>query len=431
MRILFIAHHFPPYNTIGALRCGKTARWLLNLGQDIRVITAKNQPLPKTLPLEIPNDRVYYCATVNLSRPAEIIMGGRQRLSVAGFEPAGPWRSITKRLKPVYTNCCHVPDPQVGWVPFAIKTSIQVARNWKPDLILASATPFSGLLVAHIVSKVVKVPWVAEFRDLWCDNPYYPYSGLRKMIDRQIEKAVLRSVSGCITVSEPLAATLRHLSNVPVTVVPNAIDDDVWPNVVSHTGQSDVLRIVHTGTLIRGKRDPRILFEAVKRLDAEGTISRVEFYGRNLQSSEHLARELQVEHLVLFSTFVSYEESLRLQRGADVLLLLLWDDPREQGTTTGKLFEYLGARRPILMIGPRTSAAAAIIQSREVGVVCNSTEEVYDNVSKWASEKRCKGQIEDLDKSRTLGMSRRDSIAKLLNYIEHIGYATRSTLASQ
>jgi hypothetical protein len=42
----------------------------------------------------------------------------------------------------------------------------------------------------------------------------------------------------------------------------------------------------------------------------------------------------------------------------DVLLLLLWNDPRERGVYTGKLFEYLGARRPILGIGPADNVAA-------------------------------------------------------------------------
>jgi len=60
LRILVISFMFPPYNRIGAVRNGKTVKHLTEMGHDIKVISANNQPCQKTLPLEIPDENVIY-----------------------------------------------------------------------------------------------------------------------------------------------------------------------------------------------------------------------------------------------------------------------------------------------------------------------------------------------------------------------------------
>ena len=60
MRILLVSMYFPPYNAIGSIRAGKLAKYLLEHGHDVRIITAERTGPPKTLPLEVPLDRVLY-----------------------------------------------------------------------------------------------------------------------------------------------------------------------------------------------------------------------------------------------------------------------------------------------------------------------------------------------------------------------------------
>ena len=76
---------------------------------------------------------------------------------------------------------------------------------------------------------------------------------------------------------------------------------------------------------------------------------------------------------------VAHKQALNIQRDADILLLLLWNTKAEEGVFTGKLFEYIGARRQIICLGMRDGAAASLIKNRELGVVvkvlqnCNSS----------------------------------------------------------
>jgi hypothetical protein len=52
---------------------------------------------------------------------------------------------------------------------------------------------------------------------------------------------------------------------------------------------------------------------------------------------------------------------------AGILLLLIPQVENNEGILTGKLFEYLGAQRPILAIGPALGDAKEIVESSKAG----------------------------------------------------------------
>ena len=417
MRILIISYFFPPFNAIGAVRVGKIAKYLSSFGHDVRVVSARDQPLQPTLELEIPETAVTYTRWFNVNRVAELAVGGRDHVAAHGYRNARLQRvSLTRFAGQAYKAVLNFPDGEIGWWPHAYRAGAQLCEAWRPDVIYASARPFTGHLVAAALGARYRIPWVAELRDLWVDNPNYPFGGLRKWLERLLERRVYSRVAGFTTVSQPLASLLEARYRRPVRVVTNGFDRADYPQV-DRCRDAERLDIAYTGMLYPGKQDLRPLFRALRLMGPMGERVRVRFFGRYLDSVRTIAAEEGVGHLVEVHEAVPYAESLRVQGSADLLLLLLWNDPTVRGVFTGKLFEYVGARRPILATGPDSSEAADLIRSRSLGVVLGEPEDIASYLRTVLLEKERNGEIADLPESGTVGLSREEQTRVLESFL--------------
>lgn len=148
-------------------------------------------------------------------------------------------------------------------------------------------------------------------------------------------------------------------------------------------------------------------------LGDEATGVAVEFYGRYPGSVAQLAASYGVEHLVTMKGQVPYRESLRVQQEADALLLFPWTDPKERGVYSGKLFEYVGAGRPILAVGGGRTVACDLIIERGLGAVCDTAESVAAQLRGWLSVKRAGSQVEAPPASAGKGLTREDQTRRL------------------
>ena len=124
-----------------------------------------------------------------------------------------------------------------------------------------------------------------------------------------------------------------------------------------------------------------------------------------------------VEDQVDIGGRVPYDESIALQMNADILLLLQWNDPREAGNVPGKLFEYIGARRPVLGIGYEGGVPARILREREAGMVLNEPDAIAEALAEWLEIKRRDGAIPLLPGSVRDGLSRPEQYQGLEKFL--------------
>lgn len=421
MRVLFISYFFPPYNAIGAVRLGKLAKFFHAFGHDVRVVTARDQPLQPTLPLEIPAERVHATSWVNVNRPAELAVGGRSRVAAQGFQVRGGGRlsGIVKAAGAQYKLLTNLPDGQIGWAPFALREATALVERWRPDVIYASGLPWTSLVVADRLSRRTGVPWVAEFRDLWIDSPLDESPRWRRGLELRMARRVMASASGFVTVGDTLATALSARFPVPGEVVLNGYDGEDYDLPAGTTPPGGTLRIVYTGMIYEGKRDPSPLFEALRLLGPLGERVRVSFYGKYLDVARRLAATHGVEHLVEVHDQVGYREALRLQAEADLLLLLLWDNPGDRGTWTGKVFEYLGARRPIVVVGPEDFTVSRVVRERGIGVASTRPDRLAERLREWIAEKERTG-IPATPPEAAVGFSREEQSRRLEGFLQRV-----------
>jgi len=440
VKILLISWYFPPSNTIAAVRLGKLAKHLHNRGHELRILTAANPPYPATLAVEVDNNLIHQAAWKDItSVPDWIIRWGRKRgaakapgkepidappganpLSMATTSPRIKSRlaSMRRKLSDFYELLVCFPDIRIGWIPDARRRGLEIIRDWRPDGLFASGPPFTTLLLGYLLNRATGVPFVVEFRDRWAEDPYYPQPWWRQRCDRWLESLIVRRAAGLTTVSEPWAAAFSERYGKPVAVIPNGYDGEDFGGVVGQ-GWPDpqILRIGYTGGIYPGYRDPSPLFRAIGSSDELKRVVEVHFYGTDPGVVSALARDHSIEDNVFVHGRVNHTEALSIQQASDILLLMQWDNPNEQGNIPGKLSEYFGARRPILVLGLADGVPATEVKRRSAGAASTDPAAIARWLKKCLETKRNAGRLAPTSDEAVAGLSREEQAVKLEQFL--------------
>jgi glycosyltransferase involved in cell wall biosynthesis len=361
--LLLVSQHAPPSGIIAARRIGGLAKYLARAGYRVTVLTSR---ISGDGPIEgaaaVVRTRDLFATQLNWRRRSFEAMSG---LGAATYSRASRLESIA------------VPDlGAVGWLPFALPAALRLARRERFDCVLTSSPPQS----AHLIGRALKrrgVPWIAELRDGWTfdpPRPPFPTAAQRKL-DEGLERGALGSADAVIGISAPLAEDAARRFGVRAEVITNAFDPE---EVVDEAAADGLLRpgrhsVVHTGRMAVSGRSPAPLLEGVARLRPElAEKLDVVLAGPLTEDERELISQAEQDGVVRWVGSLGRGQTLALQRSADTLLVLA-QGASGRSVTTGKLFEYLGAGRPILVLGEGT-AAAEIVRSARAGVVASATD---------------------------------------------------------
>ena len=368
-KVLMISYVFPPIRGMGSIRLGKYYEYLPKFGYQPIVLAGGSSKLPEA----------------DIFRPAlsaPIYKEKLWALSSATDKASKKIVSIVEKLQSLgLMSSIRMPDVFLIWALNALPLGLKILKKYQPDIIFSSHTPPSSHIVAALLAKKARKPWVAEFRDPWANNPYAPNIFLMNKLDAFLERQILRPAQAIITISPALAEQLSNFHGKPVEIIYNGFDEHDYPEAVV---REDFFTISHTGIILPGKRDPSPVFQAVQRLASQNLITpekfQIRFYGPKMDVlAGALAEHYGVMEYCQLKNPVSYKESLYRQCQSDLLLLLDWNSP-EHTTIPGKFFEYLGANRPILCTGYRFGPVAEILQKTEMGVVLNDSEQIAEYI---------------------------------------------------
>lgn len=388
-RVLVISYFYPPYSSVGATRVSKMTRYLRDAGWDVHVLTVDRCDLPPTLPVELPEDAITRVPQIFdiASIPRAVV--GRRRLSTDRVLAVQPTRwAMLWRLGEAYRHLACFPDGQIGWYFGAVASGSTLARTLRPDAIVSSSLPNTSHLIARAIARKTGIRWVAELRDLWTGNHNFQRIQPLRVLEEQLERSVLSEADAIVTVSEVWADWLRERYGRPTFVVPNGYDPTDYPTGVEP--RTDVFTLVYTGMFYNGKQNPDPLFAAIRSLADAGRIRpetfRVQFAGQYLGPIASRAETSGVSRFIDVHPPVSYADSLRRQCAANALLFLDWFDGRARGWYSAKIYEYLGAGRPILSIGPQDSVVAQLLCGTRAGAVASNARDVELLLDRWLGE---------------------------------------------
>ncbi len=295
------------------------------------------------------------------------------------------------------------PDSAIGWYPYALTKALGYLRKNPVDAIFSTALPMTSHLVANSLSKKTGIPWVADFRDLWSQADFREVNRLRRTIDSCLEVRTVKSASALVTVSEPHMEDLLHLHKTFADknyVIYNGYDAEDYmesgipinrPFTITYTGRMYDIDFSSKG------RTPLILFQSVAALFREKRIpsNRLQFliYGEHPHELIKMVAACELTKNVKYLGAVPFREAVKAQQQADVLLHLNWNDSDQKGVLSGKIFEYLGAKKNILSIPFYNKGVSDILRATQAGVILNSVEACKEQIWRWFQAFEAHGAI--------------------------------------
>jgi len=394
-KVLIIAYYFPPRQNVGSLRPKGLAKYLPEFGWNPIILTgylpispSQNFKVVQTL---YPGDSVSI-----LKRKLHLLQDKqlKERIKIPFLKSDKHKTFLTGKLDFSFRCLFDYPDKFRSWAPHAIKTAMKLLKEKEMKLIISTSKPETSHLIAKELKTKYSIPWVADLRDLWTQNHYYPYNSFRKWFERKLEIRTLAFADALVTVSDPLSEKLRKLHrNKPVFTITNGFD----PNEIGLSSLTDKLTITYTGQLYKGKQNPEPLLKAINELLKKKIIERnvieVRFLGPEQKWLEELIYKYQLKKVVRQYGLVDRSVSLKKQRGSQILLLLNWNDLRETGVYTGKIFEYIAAKRPILSIGGPKGVVSELLRETNAGVYVSDLEHLKRILIKWYREFVAEGRV--------------------------------------
>ncbi len=389
---LCVAYSFPPVNRSGTHRTSAFVRHLHRLGWDATVTSGplEGEPIDENLLAHVPEPtRVVRTAWLDplaaMRRAIHRPQGPSSPTLTRESPTSAP--SALNPMKEWVTRLLKTPDSRSTWIAPTIVAGLQEIARRRPDILYSTSPYMSAHLVALVLSHVTRIPWVADFRDPWVDNPYRDL-GFRSLarLDRTLESCVLHRAKKIIcntdTLRECVTERLPNLAH-KCTAIANGIDIDLLQSTrPTRRGSPGDFVFLHCGQFY-GPRRPHPLLAAVRHIartapDVAGKL-RVILLGPTHYQDEpiqQLIGNYGVERWFTVAPPASHQETLSYMLGSDALILIGAGGPGSHLQVPNKLFEYLGAKKPIVAAVPAGSPAVDLLQAaRAETIVCDPQDD--------------------------------------------------------
>ncbi|HTW91105.1 MAG TPA: glycosyltransferase [bacterium] len=345
-RLLVVAYYMPPLGLSGVMRVTKLCKFLPEAGWKPLILTVKPVAYyhydPRLLD-DLKSSRIYRTESVDPNRLLNLIRTKAKKLAPAMSHRlgAGP-----RRL-----NYLLFPDSKVGWLPFGSVAGRHIVDREKPAAIFASAPPYTALLLGVRLKAHAHVPLALDFRDPWPAGFALP---------PRHQRTALRRLRRYLVGHSDLVLAVNHGTARAVGPRCELLENGFDPTDFEvEPAKLDGFSVVHVGNLWQNQAEVASLVAALRarpeaKLYLAGRVDR--------ETQRRFEHDPQVRLLGV----LPHKEACALMKGAGALLYI-----GKPAQPVGiKLYEYLGATRPIVVWGEGSEEAARLVTEAGAGVAC-------------------------------------------------------------
>ena len=376
-KLLIVAYYFPPSGGPGVQRVLKFIKYLPEFGYQPVVLTvdesagfpARDESLLKEIPPTVRVVRTKIFEPYDAYRKITGKTAGTP-VDVNVIPSKGAKRSVSERIAERIRATFFIPDARIGWYRYAVKAGKRIIADEEIDAIYSSSPPYTTAVIARKLSRWSGRPWLAGFRDPWTGFLSTPDRWLiPRVIDRHLEHRAFRDASAVEVAWRGIAKdALRkyaHLPDEKFHYHPNGFDSADYPDIVR--SRNEKFTLTYTGSMY-GKRNPSTLLKAIEKLIASGEVDpakiELRFIGRFGAEVEEMFRSFSHPGALRIIPYLPHAESIVHILSSDALLLVVDDAEGAEEIVPGKVFEYIGAHRPILAFAPHGAVAEIVEETR-------------------------------------------------------------------
>ncbi|HCY75515.1 MAG TPA: glycosyl transferase family 1 [Ignavibacteriales bacterium] len=370
-KVLVVAYYFPPLGLSGVQRTLKFVKYMKNYNWEPTVITTGNVAYfahDKSLTKELSDSNIRIIRVSGSNEPNSIL----SRLGTVKF-PSEFLRNILDKLSQTF----FIPDNKISWSKLAAKKIDEILSSEKFDAIFVTCPPFSAFDAISKIKKNHDVPLFADYRDLWFKSyfAFYP-TPFHKIIHKNKEYHALRAADRIIVTNRKIKEKLLHtypfLTFDDVVIISHGYDQKDFDKIPAQPKPQNKMVLMYSG-IFMVYNSPVYLLKAFKQLTVErpDIASNIElhFVGFLRKENQKLIRKLKLQQFVKDHGYVNHDESIAKLKSADVLWFMVGRRRNIDAILPGKVYEYIGARKPILACVPEGAAKMAVEESG-AGYIC-------------------------------------------------------------
>lgn len=428
--LLIITYYWPPGSSPGVQRWLKFVKYLPEFGWQPIILTVKNGSFPAEDPSlmeEIPDEVITYRASSIEPFALYNLLRGKQGKKVeVGMGNIKNNPGMLSRFANYIRANFFIPDARIGWNFWASRKMKNIIRKHQVKMVVTTGPPHSTHLMGlNLKANFPEVKWMADLRDPWTTvyyNQLLNRTEKAKQKDRQLETKVLKKADCVSVISEGMKREFEDRSK-QIDVLYNGYDPEDMPDDYSLPKEHFIISYI--GNFKVSQNIPAF-WKALSRAISEhpsGKEVRFQIVGNVTGAILDALKLYKLEPYVNISPFVPHKEATKLMKECHLLYLPIPDTGNNKSIITGKIFEYLASRTPILGIGPEKGDAARLLNEceRKEMLEYHEEEAIYNrlirSLDKWQERN---GEKEEVSSDAHLSLTRRALTRQLSNILNQL-----------
>lgn len=249
----------------------------------------------------------------------------------------------------------------------------------KFDVIISSFGPISSVLLGNYAKKVYQRPHLVDLRDLVSIQGQKSWFPIIHCMDKTIDRFIMRNVDHFMVVSPSGNKKASNFYKREVSTIYNGLSNEIEEKEVclSIKNQSEI-NILYMGTL-GSNRNPSQILSLLNAYAKEHKGVKIEVRFASQDNPNTFIENNTLDYIGLEWLGYLSKEALEVEKAKSHIFLLLEDlTSKGNENLTGKIFEYLNSKKPIMVSCHKDSDIVQLLAETNAGNIIKTIKDVED-----------------------------------------------------